>query len=90
MVVKGSALFELELNEYLDITTSKAQIISAFLTSCLLVHKLIVFCFEDYASLESPALLLTKVKALDEGSVRLKNETGVSSGNLSLCLAPSA
>ena len=73
MVVKGSALFELELNEYLDITTSKAQIISAFLTSCLLVHKLIVFCFEDYASLESPALLLTKVKALDEGSVRLKN-----------------
>ena len=39
----------------LDITTSKAQIISAFVTSCSLVHTLIVVCFEDDASLESPA-----------------------------------
>ena len=90
MVVKRSALFELELNKYLDRTRSKAQTISAFVTSCLLVHKLIIFCFEDDASLESPALLLNKVEALDEGSVRLKNEIGVSSGNLSLCLAPFA
>ena len=46
--------------------------ISAFVTSCLLVHMLIVVCVEDNASLESPASLLNKVEALDEGSVRLK------------------
>ena len=90
MVVNRSLLFELELNEYLDITTSNAQIISAFVTSCLLTHRLIVICFEDDASLESPASLLNKAEALDEGSVRLKNEIGVSFGNLSLCLVPSA
>ena len=72
MVVNRSLLFEFELNEYLDITTSKAQTISAFVTSCLLVHTLIVVYFEDYASLESPASLLNEVKALDEGSVCLK------------------
>ena len=60
------------MNEYLDITTSKSQLISAFVTSCLFVHTLIVACFEDAASLESPALLLNKIEALDEGSVRLK------------------
>ena len=43
-------------------------------------------CFKDNASLESPASLLNKVEALDEGSVRLKNEIEVSFGNLSLCL----
>ena len=90
MVVKGSLLFELELNEYLDITTSNAHIISAFVTSCLLVHILIVVCFEDDDSLESPASLLDNVEVLDEGSVRLKNEIGVSFGNLYLCLVPSA
>ena len=31
-----------------------------------------------------------KVEALDESSVRLKNETVVSFGNLSPCLVPSA
>ena len=90
IVVNRSLLFELELNEYLDITTSKAQIISAFVTSCLLVHTLIVICFEDNASLEFPASVLNKVEALHEGSVCLKNEIGVSFGNLSLCLVPSA
>ena len=72
----------------LNITTSKAQIVSAFVRSCLLVHTLIVVCFEDNTSLEFMASLLNK--ALDEGSVRLKNEIGVFFGNLSLCLAPSA
>ena len=90
MVANRSLLFELELNEYLDITTSKAQIISAFVTRCLLVHTLIVICFEDNASLEFSASLLNKVEALHEGSVRLKNKIGVSFGNLSLCLVPSA
>ena len=52
MVVNGSLLFEFELNEYLGITTSKAQIISAFVTSCLLVYTLIVVCFEGGASLD--------------------------------------
>ena len=74
MVVNTSLLFEVELKKYLDITTSKAQMISAFATSCLLVHMLIVVCVEDNASLESPASLLNKVEALDEGSVRLKQE----------------
>ena len=82
MVVNRSLLFEFELNKYLEITTSKAQIISAFVTSCLLVHTLIVICFEDNASLEFPASLLNKVGGLDESSVRLKNEIGVSFGNL--------
>ena len=90
MMVNRSLLFELELNEYLDITTSKAQIISAFVTSCLLVHTLIAVFFKDNASLESPAPLLNKVEALDEGSVRLSNEVGVSFGNLSSCLVLSA
>ena len=90
MVVNRSLLFELELNEYLDITTSKAQIISAFVTSCLLVHTLIAVFFKYNASLESPAPLLNKVEALDEGSVRLSNEVGVSFGNLSSCLVLSA
>ena len=89
MEVNRSLLFELELNEYLDITTSNAQIISAFVTSCLLVHMFIV-CFKDDASFESSASLLNKVEALDEGSVCLKNEIGISFGNLSLCLVPSA
>ena len=48
-------LSELELNEHLDITTSKTQTISAFVTSCLLVHMVIVVGFEDNVSLESPA-----------------------------------
>ena len=82
MVVNRSFLLELELNGYLDITTSKAQIISAFVTSRLLVHTLIVVCFEGDASLESHASIL---EALDEGSTHLKNEIGVSFGNLSLC-----
>ena len=90
MVVNRSRLFELELNEYLDITTSKAQIISTFVKSCLLVHMLIVVCFEDNASLQFPASLLNKVEALDEGSALLKNEIGVSFGNLSLCLVSSS
>ena len=90
MVVNRSLLFELELNEYLDITTSKAQIVSAFVTSCLLVHTLIAVFFKYNASLESPAPLLNKVEALDEGSVRLSNEVGVSFGNLSSCLVLSA
>ena len=90
MVVNRSLLFELELNEYLDITTSKAQIISAFVTNCLLVHTLIVVCFEDNASLGFPASSLSQVKAFDEGSVCLKNEIGVSFSNLSLCLVPPA
>ena len=90
MVVNRSLLPELELNEYLNITTSKAQIISAFVTICILVHMFIVVCFEDDASLESPASLLNKVEALNEGSARLKSEIGVSFGNLSLCLVPSA
>ena len=70
--------------EDLDINISKAQTTSAFVTSCLLVHMLIVVCFEEDASLESPASLLNKVKAL-EGSVCLKNEIGVPFSNLSLC-----
>ena len=74
MVANRSLLFELELNKYLDITTSKTPMISAFVTSCLLVHRLIVVCFEDNALLESPASLLNKVEALDEGSVCLKLE----------------
>ena len=69
----------------LDINISKAQTTSAFVTSCLLVHMLIIVCFEKDASLESPASLLNKVKALDEGSVCLKNEIGVPFSNLSLC-----
>ena len=85
-MVNRSLLFDFKLNEYLDITTSKAQIISAFVTSCLLVHTPFAVCFKDNASLESPASLLNKVEALDEGSVRLKNEIEVSFGNLSLCL----
>ena len=88
-MVNRSLLFELELNEYLDINTSKAKIISAFVKSYLLVYTLIVVCFEDDASLQPPASLLNKVEALDEGSVRLNNEIGVSFGNLSLCLVPS-
>ena len=88
MVISRSSLLEVELNEYLDIKTSKAQIISAFET-CLLVHTLIVVCFEDDALLKSPAPLLNKVEALDEDSVSLKNEIGVSFGNLSICLVPS-
>ena len=90
MVVNRSLFFEPELNEYLDLTPSKAQIISASATSSLLMHRLIAVCFDDNASLESPVSLLNKVEALDEGSARLKNEIGVSFGNLSLCLAPSA
>ena len=90
MVVNRSLLFKLELNEYLDITTSKVQIISAFVTSCLVVYMLIVLYSEDGASLESPASLLNKVKALDKGSACLKNKIGVSFGNLSLCLLTSA
>ena len=89
IVVNRSLLFELELNKYLDITTSKAQIISALVTSCLLVHVRIVVCFEEDASLESPASLFNNVEVLDEGSVHLKNKI-VSFGNLSLCLLPSA
>ena len=69
-----SLLLELELNEYLDITTPKTQSISAFVTSCLLVHTVIVVGFEDNVSPESPASLLNKVEALDEGSVCLKSE----------------
>ena len=88
-MVNRSFLFDLELNEYLDITTSKAQIVSALVTSYLLVHPLIVY-FEDDASLESPGSLRNNVEALDEGSVRLKNEIGVCFGNLSLFLLPSA
>ena len=72
------------------ITTSKPQIISAFLTNCLLVYTLIVVCFEDDASLEFPASLFNKFKTLDEGSVHLKNEFGVLFANLSLCLVPPA
>ena len=72
IVVNTSLLSEVELKKYLDITTSKAQTISAFVTCCLLVHMLIAVCVEDNASLESPASLLNKVKALDEGSVCLK------------------
>ena len=88
MVISRSSLLEVELNEYLDIKTSKAQIISAFET-CLLVHTLIVVCFEYDALPKSPAPLLNKVEALDEDSVSLKNEIGVSFGNLSICLVPS-
>ena len=51
---------------------------------------LIVVCFEENTSLESPESLLNKVEALDEGSVRLKNEIGGPFSNLSLCLKPSA
>ena len=90
MVLNRSLLFELELNEYFDITTFKAQIISAFVTSYLLVPTLIVLCFEDDASLESPTLLINNIEALDEGSIRSKNETGLSFGNLSSYLVPSA
>ena len=90
MVVSRSLLFELEFNEYLDKTTSKAQIISAFVTSCLLLHTLVASCFKDNASLESPESLFSKVEALDEGSVRLKNEIGVSFPNFSLCFELSA
>ena len=90
MVLNRSLLFELELNEYFDITTFKAQIISAFVTSYLLVPKLIVLCFEDDASLESLTLLINNIEALDEGSIRSKNETGLSFGNLSSYLVPSA
>ena len=89
MVISRSSLLEVELNEYLDIKTSKAQIISAFETTCLLVHTPIVVCFEDDAFLKSPASLLNKVEALDEDSVSLKNEIGVSLGKLSICLVPS-
>ena len=71
IVINRSLLFKLKLNEYSDITTSKAQIISAFVTSCLLVHSLIVVCIEDNALLESSLSLLNKVKTLDEGSVYL-------------------
>ena len=46
---------------------------------------LIVVCFEEDASPESPASLLNKVKALDEGLVCLKNEIGVPFSNFSLC-----
>ena len=87
MVVNRSPLFRLELNVYLCITTSKAQIISVLVTSCLL---LIIVCYGDNASLEYLAPLLSQVKALDECSVRLKNEIGVFFGNLSLRLVPSA
>ena len=51
---------------------------------------LVVVWFEDNASLESPASLLNKVKALDEGFICLTNEIRVSYGNLSSCLVPSA
>ena len=88
MVISRSSLLEVELNEYLDIKTSKAQIISAFETTCVLVHTLIVVCFEDVL-LKSPASLLNKVEALDEDSACLKNGIGVSLGNLSICLVPS-
>ena len=71
IVVNRSLLFELELNKHLDITTSKAQIISALVTSFLLVHMLVVVCFEEDASLESPASLFNNVEVLDKGSVRL-------------------
>ena len=74
MVVNRSLLFKLELNKYLDMNTTKAQIVSAFVTSCLLVHSLIVVYFEDDASPESPAPLLSKVESLDEGSVCLKKK----------------
>ena len=60
MVANRSLLFELELNKYLDITTSKTPMISAFVTSSLLVHRLVVVCFEDNALRESPASLLNK------------------------------
>ena len=90
MMVNRSLLFELELNEYLDITTSKAQIISIFITSCLLVHTLIAVFFKDNALLQSPAPLLNKFEALDKDSARLSNEVGVSFGNLSSCLVLSA
>ena len=66
-VVNRSLLFELELNAYLDITTSKVQTIPAFVTSCLLVHMLFIVCFEDNAPLESLASLINKVEAPDEG-----------------------
>ena len=90
MMVNRSLLLELELNKYLDMTTSEAQLISAFVTSCLLGHLVIIVCFGDHTSLESSTSLLNQVKALDKGSVRLKNEMRVSFGNLSPCLVPSA
>ena len=83
MVVNRSLLFELELNGYLDIATSKDQIISAFVKSCLLVHTVIAVCPEDD---ECPTSLFNKVKAPDEGSVRVKNEIRVSFGKCSLWL----
>ena len=81
MMINRSLLFELELNEYLDITTSKAQIVSVFVTSCLLdicnaYAILNVVCFEDDVSFETPPSLFSKVEALDEGSVRLKDKIG--------------
>ena len=90
MMVNRSLLLELELNKYLDMTTSKAQLISAFETSCLLGHMVIIVCFGEHTSLESFTSLFNQVKALDKGSVRLKNEIRVPFGNLSPCLVPSA
>ena len=54
------------------------------------MHTLIGVCFENNASLESTTSLFNKVEELDEGSRCLKNQIGVSFGNLSLCLVPSA
>ena len=87
MVLNRSFLFELELNEYFDIITFKAQIISAFVASHLLVPTVIVVCFKDDASLESPTLFINNSEAL-EGSIRSKNEIGLSFGNLSSYLVP--
>ena len=86
MVVYRSLLFELELNEYFRHNKLCNKL---FVTSCLL-HTLIGVCFENNASLESTTSLFNKVEELDEGSRCLKNQIGVSFGNLSLCLVPSA
>ena len=75
----------------LDITTSKAQIISAFVTSCYWCRRLLLFALKMMLHLNLPLeSLLNKVEALDEGSGHLKNKIGVSFGSLSLCSVPSA
>ena len=68
------------------IQQSKVQFQTSQWTHILCSHKncLLLFAFE------SPASLLNKIEALDEGSVRLKNKIGVSFGKLSLCFVPSA
>ena len=60
VVVNRSLLFDLELNKYLDITKFKTETISAFVTSCLLVHMVIVVCSEGNTSLESLLFALFK------------------------------